>query len=75
MGSAEGMQGLTEMTPRVLLFVLARPQPRAALDCAIMLYRVKNHLEIDQTTINHRREVRGNIRRAVQLRISINRKR
>ena len=52
-GPAEGLLGLTEVTPHALLFVLAGRQHRVAFDGQNALWGMKYTLKNNQTTINY----------------------
>ena len=62
MGSAEGLQGPTEVTPRVLLFRFGQRQRRVALDGQNALRSIKN-LENNKATINYWRVTWGSNRK------------
>ena len=53
MGGAEGLQGVTEVTPYALLFGLAWRRRRAALDCQTAPPGKKNNKKLQKQQSTH----------------------
>ena len=65
MGGAEGLQGVTEVTPYALLFGLAGRRRRAALDCRTASPGQKNNKKLQkQQSTNERGRVGAAVGRA-----------
>ena len=55
MGGAEGLQGVTEVTPCALLFGFTGLRRRTALDCRTAPLGQKNDIKLQKQQSNHER--------------------